>query len=519
MNPWQSLARCLSCTVIVLLAGCASSTDRGAHAAIRDLDAGYCPTDIIYSAGQPPASGHRYGDASYAQLATYRDRELANCWSALRQGKPEALHTLLRYWRAQGDGQQEANTYRTYIEHGADRQLLVEASTTLYRLYARGAPGLAPDQDLAFNYLGKAVSYGVTGLRLPYANALFDRGLYRDAGRYYLEFAGSDPRLTDRASACEANLRLAEMHFRGLGKEENWYLGYYFWQRGLTLAEGARWGSCHRDNFVYGARYTYEKERKALADSRIDALQPLEVRELQRALAQDWDSGLLTVSALSFRLAGRSAAPVAAPPAATTPGGWPDWAPLRAPICALSGSSRPLNWADLFELRASSIWIVRSHNGSTTSRGSAVAVGPHSLLSNCHLIYQPGGIELLQGTQKLGARVTAADRRGDRCVLTVDQPLAAYVGTATPFATLRVGADVAAIGNPRGLDTSLSRGIIAQKRSGATLSLIQTDTTLAIGSSGGGLFDQAGNLIGITTFQVGEGEDLNFAIAVDEFCR
>ena len=39
------------------------------------------------------------------------------------------------------------------------------------------------------------------------------------------------------------------------------------------------------------------------------------------------------------------------------------------------------------------------------------------------------------------------------------------------------------------------------------------------GSSGGGLFDSGGNLVGVTTFKVDDGENLNFAIAIDEFCR
>jgi serine protease Do len=84
---------------------------------------------------------------------------------------------------------------------------------------------------------------------------------------------------------------------------------------------------------------------------------------------------------------------------------------------------------------------------------------------------------------------------------------------------LLVGEDVAAIGNPKGLDTSLSRGLVAQKRNKKGHGYIQTDAALSSGSSGGGLFDTAGNLVGVTTFKVASGESLNFAIAIDEFCR
>jgi S1-C subfamily serine protease len=61
--------------------------------------------------------------------------------------------------------------------------------------------------------------------------------------------------------------------------------------------------------------------------------------------------------------------------------------------------------------------------------------------------------------------------------------------------------------------------LIAQKRQRSGRAYIQTDAALSSGSSGGGLFDSRGNLVGITTFTIAEGENLNFAIAAEEFCR
>ena len=134
------------------------------------------------------------------------------------------------------------------------------------------------------------------------------------------------------------------------------------------------------------------------------------------------------------------------------------------------------------------------------------------------MINNPAKINLRQGTKRLSAFLTSADPEGDRCILHVAQPLPGYVISAKGSSALRVGEDVAAIGNPKGLDTSLSRGIIAQKRQKSGRAYLQTDAALSSGSSGGGLFDAAGNLVGITTFTVAAGENLNFAIAVEEFC-
>lgn len=75
-----------------------------------------------------------------------------------------------------------------------------------------------------------------------------------------------------------------------------------------------------------------------------------------------------------------------------------------------------------------------------------------------------------------------------------------------------VGESVFAIGNPRGLEQTLSTGIISALRNNKTL--IQTTTEITFGSSGGPLFNSAGEVIGITTSGMGEA-NLNFAVSVD----
>ena len=49
--------------------------------------------------------------------------------------------------------------------------------------------------------------------------------------------------------------------------------------------------------------------------------------------------------------------------------------------------------------------------------------------------------------------------------------------------------------------------------------LVQTTAAISGGSSGGGLFDAKGNLIGITTFKIRDAESLNFAISIDEYLK
>ncbi|NIJ45138.1 DNA/RNA endonuclease G (NUC1) [Wenyingzhuangia heitensis] len=76
----------------------------------------------------------------------------------------------------------------------------------------------------------------------------------------------------------------------------------------------------------------------------------------------------------------------------------------------------------------------------------------------------------------------------------------------------QIGDDVFAIGSPRGLENTLTKGAISQFRNNK---YIQIDATIDHGSSGGPLFNMKGEVIGITTSGI-EGSDLNFAIDISK---
>jgi serine protease Do len=82
-----------------------------------------------------------------------------------------------------------------------------------------------------------------------------------------------------------------------------------------------------------------------------------------------------------------------------------------------------------------------------------------------------------------------------------------------------VGEEVYTIGSPSGLESTLGQGIISGLRQLESQRLIQTTAPISPGSSGGGLFDRSGNVIGITTFMISKGQSLNFAIAADDYFR
>lgn len=75
-----------------------------------------------------------------------------------------------------------------------------------------------------------------------------------------------------------------------------------------------------------------------------------------------------------------------------------------------------------------------------------------------------------------------------------------------------VGEEIAAIGNPKGLEGTLSNGIISGLREDEDDVVYQITAPISPGSSGGPILDKHGNVLGVSTFYVSGGQNLNFAV-------
>lgn len=156
---------------------------------------------------------------------------------------------------------------------------------------------------------------------------------------------------------------------------------------------------------------------------------------------------------------------------------------------------------------------------ANTRQGSAVAVTPRIALTNCHVIHKNQAHLLVREDELFEARVVYDDENSDRCALEIKSGSLQPVRGVRPYATLRVGERVYTVGSPSGLENTLGEGIISGLRGKPGFDLVQTSAPISPGSSGGGLFDAAGNLIGITTFSFKDAQNLNFAVAADAFWR
>ncbi len=157
------------------------------------------------------------------------------------------------------------------------------------------------------------------------------------------------------------------------------------------------------------------------------------------------------------------------------------------------------------------------------------------IVTNFHVINGADNLTVSIGKLTVPAKVIGAEPRKDIAVLAVKSPKALeLLKTYTPFELaptneLLVGQKTIAIGNPFGLDHSLTVGVISALgrqvpgAGGVTIrDMIQTDTSINPGNSGGPLLDSKGRLIGLNTAiysNSGSSAGVGFAVPADDIAR
>ena len=209
----------------------------------------------------------------------------------------------------------------------------------------------------------------------------------------------------------------------------------------------------------------------------------------------------------------------------TPPSQMPSWSGARPPMPEHHGA-QSLDAKQVFLAVAPSVYLVVA--GRTTEAisrregvlGSAVAISVDHAITNCHVVQNQPVITVIDEARSyvLRATVVRAHQSTDRCFIRVD-------GRLQPISGVRRARDVAigervyTIGNPSGLTRTLGEGLISGLRRLDGVTYIQTTAQVSPGSSGGALVDERGSLLGITTFLLKDGQNLNFAIAAEEYWR
>ncbi len=172
------------------------------------------------------------------------------------------------------------------------------------------------------------------------------------------------------------------------------------------------------------------------------------------------------------------------------------------------------------------------HIQVTTATGSGSGSGffydrEGHIVTNNHVVEDAETLRvvLADGSQ-VAAKVVGTDPDADLAVIVVDAPAELVVPAELgDSSTIQVGQWAIAIGNPFGLERTVTRGIISalgrvfpQESGFSIANLIQTDAAINPGNSGGPLLDLRGRVIGVNTMiisETGASAGLGFAIPVN----
>ena len=156
------------------------------------------------------------------------------------------------------------------------------------------------------------------------------------------------------------------------------------------------------------------------------------------------------------------------------------------------------------------------------SLGSGVIVGEDGLIvTNEHVIRDADEIVVrLSDRSEYRAKIVGADPRTDVALLRIKPSRKLPVAVLGNSTRIKVGEWAIAVGNPFGLESTVTLGVISATGRmdlgvDPTGDLIQTDASINPGNSGGPLLNMQGEVVGINTAMVSGGQGIGFAIPIN----
>jgi S1-C subfamily serine protease len=177
-------------------------------------------------------------------------------------------------------------------------------------------------------------------------------------------------------------------------------------------------------------------------------------------------------------------------------------------------SPRELTSEELFSQAAPSVVLIElsDETGEKHKTGSGFVIDNGTIATNYHVIRGAynGDVRFSDGSMATISGVLGHDLEKDVAILRVDS------NTAKPLTLgdsdqLQVGNRVMTIGSPKGLQNTISDGLVSGNRNG----LIQTSTPISPGSSGGPFFNTRGEVVGIAVSGILNAENLNFVVPIN----
>lgn len=181
--------------------------------------------------------------------------------------------------------------------------------------------------------------------------------------------------------------------------------------------------------------------------------------------------------------------------------------------CSLAQTSDSAK--NVYDNSEQSVFLVylNDSSGSPEALGSAFLVAPKTLVTNAHVVKE-GTPVLAVGPVRIPVTVVSRDATNDLAVLSVNVDLTSH---PLPLSSSKPspGERIYAIGNPEGLEKTISEGLISGIRSLGTRTLLQITSPISHGSSGGPILDSDGRVVGVAVGMLEDGQNLNFAVPVE----
>lgn len=161
------------------------------------------------------------------------------------------------------------------------------------------------------------------------------------------------------------------------------------------------------------------------------------------------------------------------------------------------------------------IFVIYSGN----SLGSGFALGTNCIITNAHVIADNSQISVLSYSgNEYKATVLGINGSEDIAVLVVENGDFPYLAVADT-SVMKTGDDIYAIGAPKGMAYTLTKGTIsAKERIIQNNSYIQIDAAINEGNSGGPLLNDNGQVLGMNTLKMSDSEGIGLAIPINRIC-
>jgi tetratricopeptide (TPR) repeat protein len=161
---------------------------------------------------------------------------------------------------------------------------------------------------------------------------------------------------------------------------------------------------------------------------------------------------------------------------------------------------------------AASVFLlsVQSANGDVIAQATGFLVGEGTIITNEHVI-RSGSVFLDTGAARIPMTIARIDQLNDLALLSSPTPLtprALRLANETPTP----GTAIFALGNPAGLERSISTGVAAGTREISGRQLLQVTAPISPGSSGGPILNARGEVVGVAVGSLDAGQNLNFAV-------